>query len=56
MQPGLGEQDQTGCTSQYENQCSYVYSSIYLKRGLKQQHSWIQEQLKTSSAWNMQRS
>ena len=48
MWPGLGEQDQIGCIFLYENQCSYVYSSIYLERGLKQQHFWIQEQPKTS--------
>ena len=48
MQPGLGEWDLIGCTFLYESQCSYVYSSIYLERGLKQQHFWIQGQQKTS--------
>ena len=32
MQPGLGGQDQIGCTFQYKSQCSYIYSSIYHKR------------------------
>ena len=50
MQPGLEEQDLIGCTFPYENQCSYVYSSIYLERGLKQQHFWIQGQQKISLA------
>ena len=48
MQPGLGERDQIGYIFLYKNQCSYIYSSIYLERGPKQQHFWIQEQQKIS--------
>ena len=44
MRPGLGGQDQIGCTSLYESQCSYVYSSIYHERGLKQLRFWTQKQ------------
>ena len=55
MRPGLGEQGQIGCISLYENQCSYMYSSICHERGLKQQHSWIQEQQKILSVCSMQK-
>ena len=36
VQPGLGKWDQIGCTFSYESQCSYIYSSTYPVRGLKQ--------------------
>ena len=55
MWPRLGEWDQIGCISQYENLCSYIYSSIYPKKGLKQQHSWTQEQPRTLLICSMQR-
>ena len=55
MWPGLGEWDQIGCTFQYENLCSYIYSSIYLERVPNQQHSWTQEQQKILSICSIQR-
>ena len=55
MRPGLGELGQIGCIFPYKNPCSYIYSSICHERGPKQQHSWIQEQLKTLSVCNTQK-